>query len=109
MSRGTYYEYDGAGRQTAKIEGDIITRYSYDTLGRLSKTAKGERVDITEYDLLDRVIEERTEDFFGTIYSKVQYSYDINGNRQTKREFADSQNYSETKLFIIQRISPSKK
>ena len=108
MGRGTYYQYDGAGRQIAKIEGSIITRYSYDTLGRLSKTTKGDRVDIKEYDLLDRVIEERTEDFSGTIYSKVQYVYDIHGNRQTKREYADRQNYSETTTLYNSENLPIK-
>ena len=96
LGNTTTYQYDGAGRQTAKIQGGITTTYTYDSLNRLFKTTCGERVDIKEYDYLDRLIEEKVEDLSEKIFSKVQYAYDIRGNQGRKREYTDLQNFSET-------------
>jgi RHS repeat-associated protein len=84
----TYYEYDGAGRQTLITEPDTWTRIEYDSLGRKHKTIQCAgtnpetlRVNITEYDLLSRVIEERVEDGIGIIFTRTAFQYDEAGNR----------------------------
>ncbi len=81
----TRYEYDGAGRLTATIQGDRCTQYAYDSLGRQYKTIEWAddscaRITIHEYDLLDRLIEERVEDRVRKLYNRHQYFYDSKGN-----------------------------
>ncbi len=93
----TQYQYNDTGRKVAKIQGGIKTLYEYDTLGRLSKSRVADRVDIRVYDFLDRVIEERIEDAQGKICHKVQYEYDLSGNRTVKREFTENTHWAETK------------
>ena len=65
----TLYEYDGAGRLTAKILKSSKTTYEYDPLGRVGSitewNGKDAIVHAFEYDYLDRTKEERLEDLFG--------------------------------------------
>jgi len=84
----TSYEYDWAGRCTAVGKGDHLTNYEYDTLERVIKTISNVddvNVQITckVYDLLNRVIEERIEDQYGEVFKKENYSYDVNGNKNS--------------------------
>jgi RHS repeat-associated protein len=93
----TTYEYDGAGRRIAIRKGNCLTQYQYDALGRLIKTIdhideKETCVTCKVYDLLDRVIEERIEDGSGKVFSKEQYSYDVNGNRTSITIFNEAGN-----------------
>lgn len=97
MGNKTEYRIDGAGRTIEKIQGSKVIKYSYDALGRIVKTTTGDLSNIcVEYDLLDRKTEERVEDLSGTIYSKVQFEYDVLGNETTRRNFVDASNYSES-------------
>lgn len=82
------YDYDAAGRLIRLKKQESRVEFQYDTLGRVSRTLEyfgpNEQdcvVKAQEYDLLNRVIEERTEDANGTLLKKMEYGYDIEGNR----------------------------
>lgn len=111
LGHETHYSYDGAGRLIAKTEG-VETKYVYDPLGHLFKTILPDSVEVKHYDFLDRVIEERTEDHSGAIYRKVQYAYDIHGNRIEEKVFSDEQTFSKTSRIynaqnrLIKEIDP---
>lgn len=82
----TYFYYDRAGRISKTICQDKIELYEYDSLGRLAKKkepfeSKKMKVTCTQYDFLNRVTEERIEDEQGRILKKVNYQYDLLGNR----------------------------
>lgn len=85
----TTYEYDGAGRKIAEQLGRERTEYAYDALGRLNRTKKGDLVHISEHNSLDQVTEERQEDTAGELLTKVQYDYDLAGNKSLVRRFVD--------------------
>jgi len=83
----TKYRYDGAGRLIQQVADGQKTTFAYDVLGRqhITKTFFGPGsqeyvAKVVKYDLLDRVVEERTEDAFGAIQSKVGATYDCMGN-----------------------------
>lgn len=103
----TQYFFDGAGRKTAKIQGEITTLYEYDSFGRLTKTTIDDHIAIKEHDLLDRLIEERIEDAKGTIFRKVQYAYDIHGNQTLRREYFDPSLFAETKTVYNSQSLPT--
>lgn len=90
MGAVTTYSYYPDGKLKRKTKGNEQSDYFYDPLGRLIKTVEcnGDSPnDVTvaavEYDLLNRVVEERIEDYAGTVISKVNYGYDIGGNVET--------------------------
>lgn len=106
MGNITIYQYDGAGRKTAKLQGDQITTFSYDPLGRLEKTIAARTVRLKKYDYLDRVIEKRNEDLEGVIYKKTQYVYDINGNKVSKKKYKNADHYVEIKTIYNSESKP---
>lgn len=81
----TTYHYDPAGRLIEKSKEERKTTYSYDPLGRLIETQEHNHdsviIHIKAYDALDRVVEERTEDNQGNIFSKTLIGYDLDGNK----------------------------
>lgn len=84
----TTYEYDAAGRLSKTKKGDQLTVLTYDSRSRVTRTMSyfghGETdyiVKVQEYDLLNRVTQERSEDALGVVLKKVDYCYDIQGNR----------------------------
>ena len=85
--------------KTAMIQGNHSTYYEYDSLGFLSKTTNSEFVEIKNYDFLGRVIEERTEDLSGSVYKKLQMSYDMNGNCVSLIKYKNSSDFAETKTI----------
>jgi len=92
----TYYFYDGAGRKIAEeFHHDIVERkeYEYDLLGRQYKTVTCNRdkslIEIKIMDSNDRVLEERKEDVYGNILTKIEYEYDNCDNRITEIKFVD--------------------
>lgn len=80
----TLYTYDGAGRKVSERKEDTLTTFEYDDSGRLHKTLhhleNDAFVSINEYDDLDQLIEERTENSNGKLFSKNRYEYDLAGN-----------------------------
>lgn len=82
----TTYLYDSAARLKSKVKNGIQTTYDYDFLGNLIRSQTGEIVEGKIYDKLSRVIEERTEDSFGKIYSEKSYGY-IHGNVALEKEW----------------------
>lgn len=80
----TFYRYDGAGRLIdEEILGRII-HYSYDALGRILTIVNhnGKNSLYTHYtrDLLDHVLEKQCTDAEGKVLSKINYSYEPDGN-----------------------------
>ncbi|MEX1013524.1 MAG: RHS repeat-associated core domain-containing protein [Waddliaceae bacterium] len=91
----TEYGYDGAGRKVfEELNGNRIC-FEYDALGRQHKTIYDTYCEIQEFDLLNRVVEVRVESLEGELFSKVQYLYDINGNRTHVRTFTDAVSFAE--------------
>lgn len=99
----TLYEYDLAGRKISEEFGGEKTLFTYDELGRLCATQKQDLLTITEYDLLDRIIEERNESTSGDLFKKVQYEYDLAGNRSTIIHFINGK--TEKELFKYDSIN----
>jgi RHS repeat-associated protein len=106
LGNQTSYAYDGAGRLISKELGGILTRFEYDPLGRISKTITPERTEVKEYDYLDRIVEERIEDHSGTIFCKTCYSYDINGNCISQKNYQNADLFAETKTHFNSRNLP---
>ncbi|MBN1914750.1 MAG: RHS repeat protein, partial [Parachlamydiales bacterium] len=81
------YFYDGAGRKIREEFCGRVTGLAYDSLGRLAKIVNynGDEVLVTHYrrDLEDRILEEKKTDLSGKILYKVEFSYDIDGNRNS--------------------------
>lgn len=81
----TQHRYDGAGRLIEMKLENQITLFSYDSLGRLATKSQqidqDARVQAFKYDLLNHVVEERSEDKAGNVFTRVQYAYDLFGNR----------------------------
>lgn len=84
----TTYEYDGAGRRTAKVFGGFREEYFYDAFGKLFLTKKWYGDAPSEYisyiqlhDPLGRLIEERIEDSKGVVCNRKTYAYDLNDHR----------------------------
>jgi RHS repeat-associated protein len=81
----TEYTYDFAGRKVADNFEGRVTEYSYDALGRIDKISKqnAENTLVINYkrDLLDRVIQEIKTDLHGKVLYKIEYEYDLNGNK----------------------------
>ena len=97
------YGYDLAGRKTLETHTfnnghQEKTSYEYDSLGRLHKTIhhadENTLIEIKEHDNLGRVIEERTEDLQGNVYSKVLYKYDQRSNKTQITHFMGPDNKS---------------
>ncbi len=91
----TQYEYDGAGRKIAESLNEERSEYGYDPLGRLHSVKQGELLSVTEYDLLDRIVEERKEDLQGRLLSKILYTYDEAGNKDSVTRFIDGKKATE--------------
>ncbi len=91
----TIFEYDLAGRKTSEERCGEKILYTYDELGRLHTTQKGDLFTVTEYDLLDRVIEERNETTANKVLKKVQYEYDLSGNRKAIIRFINGKEERE--------------
>jgi RHS repeat-associated protein len=111
----TRYSYDCAGRLAERIKGDTRRTFEYDNLGRLNKVndyygdESGQvKCACREYDLLNRVIEERIEDQQGTILQKVNFRYDVLGNRTHVIEANGSttQTIYDSRSRIILTIDP---
>lgn len=87
MGQSIFYEYYPDGKIKSTRSGKSLLSYTYDSLGRLKTSCEHYGpspedviIKIQEYDVLNRVIEERTEDYSGIIFTKVNRSYDISGN-----------------------------
>ncbi len=87
MGAITQYDYYPDGKLKTKYKGSAKTNYFYDPLGRLAKTheyhGSGEKdylVKAQDHDLLNRVIEERVEDPFGQVKTRLTNVYDTRGN-----------------------------
>ncbi|MFA6915646.1 MAG: RHS repeat-associated core domain-containing protein [Parachlamydiales bacterium] len=80
----THYQYDFAGRLTAKTKENKKSEYTYDLQNRLrhiiDHCAGSQRITLRDYDLLGQVLQEKVEDDQGTLYSKTSFSYDAKGN-----------------------------
>ncbi len=105
MGVETKYAYDGAGRKVLEVKGNQKTTYSYDSLGRLSITKQwsGESDYIAQiqcYDTLDRFIELRTEDAYGTVFSKETYAYDRLGNQTLTTTYDSESTYAVTQTHF---------
>lgn len=84
----THYTYYPNGMVRSITRESSRTEIEYDNFWRKYKTKRyfGPNeadctIDVLEYDPLDRVIEERTEDFFGTVFRRRQFGYDRIGNK----------------------------
>ena len=78
----TEYQYDAAGRLSAKIKGDQKTSYEYDTLSRVAKeiywiSDSEACVKAYNYDLLNRILEERIQDLSGKTLSSTKFDYNV--------------------------------
>ncbi len=83
----TVYTYDPAGRIKEVVKGSQKTAYLYDSLGRISKTLEYTNeadylAEVKLYDFLDRIIEERLEDSQGNLQSKIEYTYNLAGDKE---------------------------
>jgi len=76
------YTYDAAGRRIQETTHDQDTKLIYDPLGRISTLCKNNTLFIHyTRDLEDHVLEEHKTDISGTLLTKINYSYDADGNR----------------------------
>ncbi len=89
----TDYEYDGCARLQSEVQnGCRKAAYEYDALGFLLKKiipdGNGNAlVHITLRDQKGQVVEERKEDLFGRLFSRVLFSYDKCGNKSSEGHF----------------------
>ena len=83
----TTYSYDVAGRLSKIEKNNQLTTYVYDALGREIERHEYFGDDyinyVKKYDLLNRVTEESEQDSKGEIFRKVNYKYDVDGNRRS--------------------------
>ena len=93
--------YDKFGNLVKVIDpAQYITYYEYDELGRLTKIINSEnRITSNKYDSLGRLLETTSPDF-GTI----TYTYDLNGNKITKRQNTQTINYDYDKINRLVQI-----
>ncbi len=91
----TFYAYDGAGRIIFEEQNQECVDYAYDSLGRLNVVQRENLLSITEYDFLDNILEERKEDAYGNILSRVTYTYDEAGNRKSTTRFVHGKESTE--------------
>ncbi len=82
----TRYEYDGAGRMSAIMRGEHLTKLYYNSCGNNCEERRYQSEDqyiskIKEFDILKRLIAEREVDQDGRIYSSASYTYDQYGNK----------------------------
>ncbi len=99
LGNTTSYRYDGAGRKIEMVQGEILTRYVYDNLGFLSKTIHSDYVDVKVHDYLGQLIDERTEDLSGAVFSKSEMSYDMHGNIVSLKTYKNANDFAETKTI----------
>ena len=86
----TQYFYDGARRKTAIVTEDTKVCYFYNELGQESQvhtytSDTDYLVNLKKYDYLNRVVEERQEDPYGKIFSRITYAYNAQ-NEMTQKE-----------------------
>lgn len=85
--KGTVYEYDSAGRLTrvTQPDGTIDAEYAYDQKGNvISRTDALGNTSYYDYDLRGNLIQSlipSKEEGGDTLYQKITYSYDGNGNK----------------------------
>lgn len=91
------YHYDGAGRLIRTTKGKQITDLVYDSCGRIASStvyeySKPETAILLryQYDVLNRVIAEETEDLQGSTQNRVEYGYDVMGNRTQVITYSDA-------------------
>jgi len=81
----TEYTYDGAGRNIRENVAGHVTDFRYDSLGRISSICahNGENTRVTRFkrDLLGNVLEEVKADLLGGVRYRVNYAYDVDGNK----------------------------
>ncbi len=84
----TRFKYDGAGRLIEEVRADTRRTYFYDPLGRQASEREyygdGENAftaTVWEYDLLNRMVRQEVVDSSGNPISRVEYAYDLDGNR----------------------------
>lgn len=94
------YLYDGAGRKVQDEFCGTVSEFAYDALGRVSAIHKknGDNTLIIHYerDLKNQIVVERKTDQFGNIFSKVNYSYDADGNRSGIKRFINGEEAQES-------------
>ncbi len=107
MGIETQYYYDAAGRKVLEIKDLRKTTYSYDSLGRLATTKQWCDNDYIAHiqcnDALDRIVEVRTEDASGRIFSKETYAYDRLGNKTHAVVYNSNENFAVTQHPITIR------
>lgn len=85
LKRTTDYTYNGAGRKIREEFMGRVTTFEYDGLGNIEsvceENGEGSRCKEFAYDYLEHVLEERSLDLKGSLYSFVKYDYDANGNK----------------------------
>src|SRR5947209_16250696 len=78
-------------------------KYSYDSLGHLSKTINRNNQEslFTHYkrDLLGQILEEKCTDAHDKILSKINYSYDEDGNVSTITRNINGKEATETFVY----------
>ncbi len=83
----TQYTYDGTGRKIREEFCGKITSFSYDSLGQLSILCKynGDNTLQVHYkrDVEGRVIEESQTDISNQLLTRISYTFDEDGNRNT--------------------------
>lgn len=84
----TTYTYDYQGRKVATTKEGTLIENRYDPLDRVVESREwfgSNPEDFTAtffaYDKLNNVVEERIEDAIGSILKKIEYAYDVDGNR----------------------------
>ncbi len=112
MGVETKYAYDGAGRKVLEVKGNQKTTYAYDSLRRLSITKQwsGESDFIAQiqcYDSLNRVVELRSEDAYGTVFSKETYAYDRLGNQTLTATYDSESTYAVTQTHFNSQGQPT--
>jgi RHS repeat-associated protein len=78
---------DGTGRQ--------IIRYAYDTVGRLAREDKGNGTGTTYgYDAASRIVQLNNYGTNGTILSRFEYTYDLDGNQNSIATLSGSNSFT---------------
>ena len=85
-SKATKYTYDALNRVSTVTNGSGTATYAYDRSSLLTQTGyPNGAVEATTYDLAKRVLTVKNTEG-ASIVSSYQYTYDLNGNRQTQIE-----------------------